>query len=299
MLTPTQYKVSQKSGGGYEYNTLSSMAVTEFVKFLMACYAQRNLYCEKHGEMSASHFYELVVADIKSHNENSGILRVYIFLGISYAVANQLVFKIMHVADPGIQSLIKSSSPMLVAALDFIMYKKTLSRSQMQCVILLLCGLLAVTNPPCDNQARTYSFFSFVLMGSNTLISAINAVVNANALKELSMSMPMQNMVLYMVGFVANLVFYVFHSTGMGFFTGFGSISVWVMILLNAVNGLAINAVYKYGDAVLKTFSQPLCSAMLVGLSWAFFGMYLDRVKIAGSVTVIVSTFMYVNLPRS
>ncbi|GMH67548.1 hypothetical protein TL16_g04705, partial [Triparma laevis f. inornata] len=293
------YKFSQKSGGGYEYNTMSSMAITELVKFLMACYAQRSIFKEKCGDLSVRQFLEKSVEEIKLHSENSGFLKVYIFLGISYAVGNQMVFKIMHVADPGILSLIKSTAPMLVAAMNFLIYRKTQTVPQMQCVILLLCGLIAVTNPPCDAKANTYTFFSFALMGSNTLLSAVNSVINANALKELKMSMPMQNMVLYMIGFAANLVFYWFTSSSEGFFHGFGSVSVWVLIFLNATNGLAINAVYKYGDAVLKTFSQPLCSALLVGLSWAFFGMYMDRIKFQGAVTVVITTYMYIQSPKA
>ena len=94
------------------------------------------------------------------------------------------------------------------------------------------------------------------------------------------------------------MILYLVTSTGERFIFGYGSLSVWVLILLNASNGLAINAVFKYGDAVLKTFSQPLCSAILVLLSWALFGMQLDRVKLAGVIIVITSTFMYIKAPQ-
>ena len=267
----------------------------------MACYFQRSIFIEKEGERSVATLKSFCAAsmmELKLHNEASPFLKIYVFLSISYAIGNQMVFKIMHVADPGILSLIKSTAPVIVAVLNFVLYKKVLSIPQLQCAILLMCGLIAVTNPPCEKDANMYTFFSLALMAANTGLSALNSVVNANALKELQMSMPLQNMTLYMFGFAVNMILYLVTSTGEGFFFGYGSLSVWVLILLNASNGLAINAVFKYGDAVLKTFSQPLCSAILVLLSWALFGMHLDRVKLSGAIIVIMSTFMYIKAPR-
>jgi len=55
--------------------------------------------------------------------------------------------------------------------------------------------------------------------------------------------------------------------------------------------------VYKYGDAVLKTLSQPVVSAVLVFLSNILFGVPLDIVKLSGAGTVILSTMLYLKLP--
>ncbi|GMI43059.1 hypothetical protein TrCOL_g8095 [Triparma columacea] len=292
------FKFSQ-SNGGYEYNTASSMVIVEFIKLLMAASLHTKDVTDGGAiKMSFSELYQSTRREVQAHID-AHIIKTYAFLAVSYAVCNQMVFWIMSVADPGIFSLVKSSSPMLVAGMNLLVYKKKLSGEQWKCVVLLICGLIPVTSASCDASKVAYTFSSYLLMGSNTAWSALNSVVNANALKELKMTLPMQNMILYAMGVCINLIIYLFTSTGGGFFSGYGSLSVWFLIFLNASIGLAINAVYKYGDAVLKQFSQPICSSLLVFLSWMLFGMQLSAVKVAGTATVLCATVSYINAPRA
>mmetsp|Transcript_980 Transcript_980/g.1711 ORF Transcript_980/g.1711 Transcript_980/m.1711 type:complete len:360 (-) Transcript_980:121-1200(-) len=285
------FKYSQEDGA-YSYNTYSSMAITELIKFGLACMLQQQIFATHKGSENPRQFFAMVRAELQLHMNNTPYLGTYVFLAFSYAACNQMVFKIMTVADPGIFSLIKSSSPIVVASMNFAVYRKTVSKDQLIYIVLLVCGLIAVTSSSCD-KTNEYTVFSLSIMTFATVLSAFNAVVNANALKELTMSMPMQNMVLYAMGFIINLLIYFLSNKGESFFKGYGKLSVWALIFLNSSIGLAVNAVYKYGDAVLKTFAQPVCSSWLVFLSWALFGMELDKVKIAGAVIVTLATYMY------
>lgn len=64
-------------------------------------------------------------------------------------------------------------------------------------------------------------------------------------------------------------------------------------ILINSFIGLAITAVYKYADAVMKTLASCFAAAALVYLSAAFFSAPLTLTTVAGSTIVFLSTYVY------
>lgn len=88
-------------------------------------------------------------------------------------------------------------------------------------------------------------------------------------------------------------------SNNQRFFHGYNNPYVIILLILNSFVGIAITAIYKYGDAVLKTLTGPLSSAILVYLSYAFFDMSLDLVKAAGAAVVVVDTLLYLSLPSA
>merc|ERR1711971_37437 len=151
------------------------------------------------------------------------------------------------------------------------------------------------------NVDFTYGARSVVMMTSTVLFGAFNTVYNAAVVKKESANYPMnvQNSILYCAGCCINLLSY-WINKGPGdkdFFYGYHGISVFVLLFLHSTVGITISMVYKYGDAILKTLSQPLVSAILVFLSYFFFDAPLDIIKLSGAVTVIVSTMLYLKLP--
>ena len=68
----------------------------------------------------------------------------YFFLAAAYAANNQLTFVILRMANPGLLSLAKSSTPLLIAACSAIVFNERLSRLQWQCVVLRVCGMVTI-----------------------------------------------------------------------------------------------------------------------------------------------------------
>lgn len=83
------------------------------------------------------------------------------------------------------------------------------------------------------------------------------------------------------------------------FFYGYDNINVVVLLFLNSTIGITISFVYKHGDAVLKTLSQPVVSAVLLFISKVLFDAPLDIIKISGAGSVIFSTMLYLKLPSA
>lgn len=95
------------------------------------------------------------------------------------------------------------------------------------------------------------------------------------------------------------MLFYLFSMSPSdeSFFFGYNNINVIVLLFLNSTIGITISFVYKHGDAVLKTLSQPVVSAVLLFLSNILFDAPLDIIKISGAGSVIISTMLYLKLP--
>jgi hypothetical protein len=133
-------------------------------------------------------------------------------------------------------------------------------------------------------------------------MGSVNTVYNAKVIKEISLPIAIQNTILYSFGMVTNLIFYFCSKTSndnhnQHFFYGYNNPGVILLLILNSFVGIAITVIYKYGDAILKTLTGPLSSAILVYLSYMFFDMSLDIVKAAGAAVVVVDTLLYLSLP--
>jgi drug/metabolite transporter (DMT)-like permease len=89
-----------------------------------------------------------------------------------------------------------------------------------------------------------------------------------------------------------------------GLFSGYDGWGIGVLIC-NSLIGIAITAVYKvcllfnlamqYGDAIIKCFAQSTSTAILLVISYLFFGLELRVVTILGCLLIFVSTFLYMN----
>jgi len=228
----------------------------------------------------------------------------YLLLAISYAIYNQTIFYVMKLVDPGTFSLFKSLGPCVVALLDFIAYRKTLTQAQVFCLMIQIFGIIPVTatpNPETGKVQFVYGVKSVIVMTAIIVFAGFNTVYNAGVVKKESANYPMNvmNSILYSAGCLFNLMLY-FANKRPGdesFFYGYDNINVLVLLFLNSTVGITISMVYKYGDAVLKTISQPVVSATLLFLSNILFDTPLDIIKISGAGTVILSTMLYMKLP--
>eukprot|EP00580_Thalassiosira_gravida_P018401 CAMPEP_0201675720 /NCGR_PEP_ID=MMETSP0494-20130426/40169_1 /ASSEMBLY_ACC=CAM_ASM_000839 /TAXON_ID=420259 /ORGANISM="Thalassiosira gravida, Strain GMp14c1" /LENGTH=428 /DNA_ID=CAMNT_0048158239 /DNA_START=107 /DNA_END=1393 /DNA_ORIENTATION=- len=290
--TQTFFKLSQK-GGAYDYNTMSAMAVVEGIKFSIS-FGQ--LMLEQRGNLT----------NCKGvfKNVERRVYFAYVFLAVSYAVYNQLIFYVMKLADPGTFALFKSLMPAAVGLMNFVSFGKTLTQTQVMCITITIFGIVPVatsTDSDSGKVAFMYGTQALIIMIFTVTFAAFNTVYNASVVKKESANYPMnvQNSILYAAGFSINLLSYIVSKRpgDKPFFYGYNNLNVIVLLFLNSTVGITISMVYKYGDAVLKTLSQPVVSSVLVFLSNILFDVPLDIVKLSGAGTVIVSTMVYLKLP--
>ncbi|CAF1511781.1 unnamed protein product [Adineta ricciae] len=76
------------------------------------------------------------------------------------------------------------------------------------------------------------------------------------------------------------------------FFEGYSMIAMAV-VLCNSILGLATTAVYKYTDAIIKTFSTACATAVLLFLNWSLFNRPTNLNAVLGAVVIFISAYIY------
>jgi hypothetical protein len=83
----------------------------------------------------------------------------------------------------------------------------------------------------------------------------------------------------------------------LGFFENYDG-RAFIVILANAVLGIATSYVYRYADALIKTFASACSAALLLGVSAMLFGLTLTLHSVAGAVVVLTASYIYVTAPK-
>lgn len=171
------------------------------------------------------------------------------------------------------------------------------------CIFIQVFGIIPVIMSRESGNHLDYESTHMALMVFAICMASVNTVYNAKVVKELTLPIAIQNTILYSFGVIINLIFYLCSKTdpsnNQHFFYGYKNPGVILLLVLNSFVGIVITVIYKYGDAVLKTLTGPLSSAILVYLSYIFFDMSLDIVKAAGAAVVVVDTLLYLSLPSA
>ena len=162
--TQTYFKLSQR-GGKYEYNTMSAMFIVEGFKL---CISLGQLMAANNGNIQAC---------TSQFKVPKRIYLAYIFLALSYALYNQLIFFVMRLVDPGTFTLFKSLMPALVAFLNFFAFGKTFTLSQVYCIFIQICGIIPVTastNVQTGKVDFTYGVQSMIVLTATITFGAFN-----------------------------------------------------------------------------------------------------------------------------
>jgi Nucleotide-sugar transporter len=346
VTTQWAFKLSQNSSTGqYEYNTQSAMTLVELIKLLLSVGTTLLLLRRGGNSRSDESSWSLAAIRATFRTVPARVYRHYLLLALSYGVYNQLIFAVMESSiDVGTFSLLKSTTPALVSALNWWVLGQPLTMAQTLCMIIQCLGIIpVVVSAPSysgvdgdgggGNGGIQLDFHleDILLMLFCCGMASLNTVFNAIVIQttDAKISIHVQNIILYVYGVVINLLLYFMVASSsssaavasslslsseveeqenhhISFWYGFGQPRVLFLLLLNSFVGLAITMIYKYGDAVLKTLTQPCASAILVFLSYAALMMgsggpqqqsSFNVVKAAGAGVVIVDTFLYLNLP--
>jgi len=279
------YRVSQ-TASRYTFSTFAALAVAEAAKLAISVvlYLRNPAHNARLG---------LALEDGKRRHWRDSI--EILTLAAAYCANNQLVFHIFLHADMASVVMFKSTSSFLVALLRSALLREWLTGSQWRAIVAQICGLVVTQYNVCA-ASTNLAYATYAMLLTSVFISAFTSVWNERQLKRVPLSMHVQNMIMYSGGFVFNVIGHyataLSDTTSPGFFHGYNAATVGV-VLVNACTGVAITAVYKYADAVMKSLALSLVTVVVTLLSWALFELQLNPVNVSGCIVVALSVYTY------
>ncbi|KAI8903158.1 nucleotide-sugar transporter-domain-containing protein [Gorgonomyces haynaldii] len=278
------YKFASSSGK-YGFSQASSIAMAEFVKLCMSIgfYYQQN-------PLSPLQLFKKWIVEVP-YQVRLGM----VFLSVMYLVNNHLAFFLYTISDPGTIHLIKSSSSVISALILWFFVGRITSKQQWIAIVIQMCGLVVTQYDDCKGQAQ-YGISVYLAIFANTVISATSGCLNDYISKSSSASLHAINVWLYSSGCLMNIGYYFYQASvnpeEPGFFEGYQGWAIGVL-MLNSLMGIAITAVYKYADAVVKTFASSTATAALLIISMIIFGTSLRVTAGFACIVIFVATYLY------
>ncbi len=291
LLVSIVYKYSQTKGK-YGYSPLAITACSELIKLCMSSF----LFV----------FHYLTVDEMKSSDLNifelikCQITKLFLLntfcLSTLYCLNNQLNFYLFLYVDPASISLFKSLSSLESAILLWTFFNRDINQIQWGSICLQVIGLVIVQYDACRSSPLFAINFYFILILSS-FITALCTVINEHLVKTYNVNLNLQNGFLYCFGFILNLsIFFLFPSMydkeHKGFFEGYSWIVV-VLIGCNSILGISITFVYKYADAIIKTFSTACATGVLLFLNVTLFHAHANSTSFLGASVIFIASYIY------
>ncbi|KAM4071064.1 hypothetical protein ACB094_11G033400 [Castanea mollissima] len=222
---------------------------------------------------------------------------VYPIPALLYLVKNLLQYYILEHLDAPLYQILKNLNIISTGVLYRIILKKKLSNIQWAALIQLCAGC-SVTQLKTNSDAVFHtSVEGWVMVIVMALFSGFAGVYTEVILKKHpSRNINVQNFWLYIFGMVFSAVAIVIQDfdmvVNMRFFYGYSSITV-IMILNQALSGLAVSMVMKYADNIVKVYSTSVAMLVTAVISYYLFGFHLTYGFSLGSVIVVVSVYIH------
>ncbi|XP_062909093.1 probable UDP-sugar transporter protein SLC35A4 [Mobula hypostoma] len=127
-------------------------------------------------------------------------------------------------------------------------------------------------------------------------VSGLSAACTEWALKSRPLPLSLQNFFLYAFGVAANAAAHLASSPAdAGFFQGF---SPWVALIVasQALNGLLMSAIMKYGSGITRLFVISCSMLVNAGLSVILFSMELTPLFYVAAALICVAIHLYYNI---
>lgn len=283
-------KIAQKDGV-YSFSPQSSLVMSETIKTaLSALY----LFLESR---------DLNVARASLQDQSSRPLTIHMSgLAALYCFNNAIMFWLFAHADPGSISLIKSGATIVSAVLMYFWRRFRLSVSRWLVIVVQMLGLVVAQYDSCKGRSVLPPSVYGVLFLS-LFNSSIANVWNEHVVKNFEFSgLAVKNIYLYAFGAVLNMgAFWYYRAVDPStpsFFQGYNLVAMLV-VTSNAFIGIAMNAVYKYADALVKNVATTTTTVILLVLSAWFFAGRGDLMVFIGASVVVAGTFLYFLLGSS
>lgn len=206
----------------------------------------------------------------------------------------------------------KSVAPYLCALL-LRLNDQYLHALQWVCVIVQCCAIAIVQYDVCKGTVYL-PLKAYYMIGTATSITAVTSVWNQLIIKGFDVPVNLQNSIMYFFGSVIAIMSYAHsvateaphgHGHGYGhhatvnapkgFFEGY-TLLASLLVLFQAFHGLAVALVYKYADAIVKNFANSSVMAILIIVSFLYFGLETTLHSWLGIVIVLTTTYCYMNV---
>jgi len=295
------FKFSQ-TNGKYEFFTSSAQTSAEVFKLalsvlLFARDRSRRNGDEKPGEAPAG-FAEDLATQL-----NFRLVTQCGFLAALYCLNNQLAFVIFRWADAASITLIKSASSFVSALFLWLLLKRPVNHLQWISICIQVLGLVVVQYDDCKKStllpATTYAALLVSLC-----ISSAAGVWNEHLLKTFSASLHAQNMCMYVYGVIFNVLIFLLWEkpaeevlSSSLWFRGY-SVGALGIIMCQAVLGLAVTAVLKFADTVVRSLASACSVSILYVANIVLFGWAVNLTYVTGCCIVFLSTYLYMAISK-
>jgi UDP-galactose transporter len=281
-LQPVLVKLSQVNGKA-EYSYISTTLLSESTKIAISI----GMYYKNEGmKWPTIHYGELLTYSIPA---------------IVYFINNNLVFVILEYIDSTSFQILSSMKTIFTGILFRAFLGRELNVVQWAAIVLLSCGTATSQLPDCTTyQINSHSNSTVIGLGLavvTCLLSAFGGIYSEKLLKDkFSQSIHWQNIQLYTWGIAFNFIGATVKDSGSmmegGFFYGYNGFT-WLVVLNNAINGLAISAILKYADNIARVYAHAAAMLTTMVLSIFLFGASPTPQLLIAIVIVSCSTFLY------
>ena len=293
---PFLTSMTRNADGKYDYFSVSTVLMSESFKFLISV-------C----------FYFRLPANGKSHRALR--LRDVLLFAIPafvYFVNNNLIFVILMYVSTTTYQVLSAMKTVFTGILFRIMLKRILSEVHITSILMLASGAAVSQFPVCacgaasstnsseaaDSEGESVNFLGAMLTMVTGLLSAFAGVYSELLLKKDGQlhSIHLQNIMLYTWGILFNSSALFAHDRDAiqagGFFKGYTP-AVWLLVVNNALIGLAISAIFKYANNIVRIFAHTGAMVLTMFLETVFTATPFSA-QLVVSVTIVgCSTFLY------
>ena len=225
-----------------------------------------------------------------------------------YFLNNNLVFFILANITSTEFQILSCLKTVFTAILFRCLLSRFLSLQKWMAILTLSCGAavsqLSQANIVSEPSSGTNTeLMDTVSMGAvatiaSCLLSSFAGVYSEILLKREGQvhSIHLQNVILYMWGVVFNaiavVVLYRDELFSTSFFKGYGTLT-WLLVVNNALSGLAISAVLKFADNIIRVFAHAGAMTITAVIGSAAFGHRVTAQLIVSIIIVSASTVSY------
>jgi len=291
-LQPILVTSSKNAHGSFDYSVPSSTMLSEALKLAISVVLL--LMAVARGQVNA-------VLNEDSLSEFFS----YMLPAAIYFVNNNCIFFILQAVDPTTFQLLSQMKTIFTGLLFRVFLKRRLSSVQYLALVTLACGTACSQLPSGKHGGRgaqaAAPLFGGLLSLLSSLLSALGGIYNERLLKgRPTASIHWQNIQMYLWGVGFNAIA-AWQKDGVamarnGILAGFNR-SAWLVVICNALNGLAIFAVLKYADNIARVYAHAIAMMVTMAVSTQLFHAPITPQLVLAVVLVGTSTLQY-NLPK-
>ncbi|XP_050296196.1 UDP-galactose transporter senju [Anthonomus grandis grandis] len=294
---------SQQSNNKYDYNIVTVVLCTEFLKLLLSCI----LYCRENSPAN-------LLGEVVS---NKKVLVLYFLPAFLYCLYNNLAFLNLSTFDPTTYYLLLQLRVVVTGILFQLIFGKLLSRKQWLSLIILTIGCMLkqipmgqeetahTTSDSTDTQkSQSLNLSNAVFIIVQIFCSCFAGVYNEYLLKNQgsNVNIFVQNIFMYLDSIICNLIVLIINGSIATAFQYDNVIKIMhykVLLVMfnNATVGIVTSFFLKTLNSILKTFASAMELALTAVFSLILFAIPIHLNTALAIATVLYAIYLYSQNP--